>query len=166
MFHTLSGKSVIPKHLCFAIVVDFLPEMCRIPFCGRPESSSSIIWYVKPNARRLTHLAVLACDHAHSFTHKKGFSYQIIEEEYLGLPQQGILPISAKKTITMAIEVLGKKTLPNVHCVALVYLQFHGWTKQVGAIFISLFKNIFIDLKLGNPLTIQWFLTRAYQMKI
>ena len=49
---------------------------------------------VKPNARRLTHLA---CDYAHSFTHQKGLSYQIIELEDSGLPQQGILPISAKK---------------------------------------------------------------------
>ena len=31
------------------------------------------------------------------FTHHKGFSYQIIELEDSGLPQQGILPISAKK---------------------------------------------------------------------
>ena len=38
-----------------------------------------------------------ACEHAHSFTHQKGLSYQIIEEEDSGLPQQGILPMSAKK---------------------------------------------------------------------
>ena len=64
----------------------------------------------KPNARRLKHLA---CDHAHSFTHQKGLSYQIFELEDSGLPQQGILPISAKKTITMATEVW-KKDSP--HC--------------------------------------------------
>ena len=30
-------------------------------------------------------------------THRKGLPYQIIEEEDSGLPQQGILPISAKQ---------------------------------------------------------------------
>ena len=39
----------------------------------------------------------LACDHAHSFTHQEGLSYQIFGLEDSGLPQQGILPISAKK---------------------------------------------------------------------
>ena len=40
----------------------------------------------------------LACDHAHSFTHQKGLSYQIIDLEDSGLPQQGILPITAKNS--------------------------------------------------------------------
>ena len=42
-------------------------------------------------------LCKIACDHAHSFTHQKGLSYEIFEIEDSGLPQQGILPISAKK---------------------------------------------------------------------
>ena len=36
------------------------------------------------------------------FTHHKGLSYQIFELEDSGLPQQGILPISARKTTTKA----------------------------------------------------------------
>ena len=39
----------------------------------------------------------LACDHANSFTHQKGFSNQIFELQDSGLPQLGILPISARK---------------------------------------------------------------------
>ena len=42
-----------------------------------------LIGCVKPNARRLTHLA---SDHTHSFTNQKGLSYQIIELENSGLP--------------------------------------------------------------------------------
>ena len=38
-----SGKSLFPGHLWFAFVVVFLAEMGRIPCCGRPKSSSSII---------------------------------------------------------------------------------------------------------------------------
>ena len=38
-------------------------------------------------------------------------AYQIFELEDSGLPQQGIMPISAKNTITMATEVWGKKRL-------------------------------------------------------
>ena len=66
---------------------------------------------MKPNARRLKHLA---CDHAHSFTHQKVLSYQIFEQEDSGLPEQGILPISARKTITMATDVCLGKDSP--HC--------------------------------------------------
>ena len=36
------------------------------------------------------------------FTHQKGLFYQIFELEDSGLPQQSILPISARKTVTMA----------------------------------------------------------------
>ena len=56
----------------------------------------------------------MACDHAHSFTHQKGLSYQIFELEDSGLPQQGILPISAKKTTTKAKHRVWKKTLLTV----------------------------------------------------
>ena len=54
----------------------------------------------------------LARDHAHGFTHQKGLSYQIFELEDSGLPQQGILPISARKTITMATDVCLEKDSP------------------------------------------------------
>ena len=58
----------------------------------------------------------LACDHTHSFTHQKGLPYQIFELEDSGLPpQQGILPISAKTTITKAKHRVWKKTLLTVH---------------------------------------------------
>ena len=40
--------------------------------------------------------------YAHSFTYQKGLSYQIFELGDSGLPQQGILPISATKTTTKA----------------------------------------------------------------
>ena len=107
------------KHLWFAIVIVFLAEKGGIPCCGRPESSSSNIWWdkplwcEKPNARRLTHLA---CDNAHSFTHQEGICYQIFELEDSGLPQQGILPISAKKTTTKATDVCFEKDC--LHCEA------------------------------------------------
>ena len=68
------------------------------------------------------------------FTHHKGLSYQIIELEDSGLPQQGILPISAKKRKTMATEVLGKKTLPTVpgwNCShGKLFTQRPGWNKR------------------------------------
>ena len=74
--------------------------MGRIPCCGRHESSPSNIWKGKPweciklcvwsHAKCLSLLAL-------GFTHQKGLSYQIFELEDSGLPQQGILPISAKK---------------------------------------------------------------------
>ena len=74
---------------------------------------------MKPNVRRLAHIA---CDHAHSFTHSQGLPYQILEGEDSGLPQQGILPISAKKTITMANHRWLEKDFS--HCaVAQVSLQ-------------------------------------------
>ena len=64
---------------------------------------------------------VYNCVHGHilsllalGFTHHKGFSYQIIELEDSGLPQQGILPISARKTITKATDVCLEKTLLTV----------------------------------------------------
>ena len=93
-------KESFSRHLWFAFVVVFLAEMGRIPCCGRAESSSSNIWYEKP------FWCVKLCAWSHTkcvsllalgFTHHKGFSYQIIELEDSGLPQQGILPISAKK---------------------------------------------------------------------
>ena len=56
----------------------------------------------------------LACDHAHSFTHQKGLSYHIFELEDSGLPQQGILHISARKTKTMATDVCLEKD--SSHC--------------------------------------------------
>ena len=43
-----------------------------------------------------------------------GLSYQIFELEDSGLPEQGILPISARKTITMATDVCLEKDSP--HC--------------------------------------------------
>ena len=47
------------------------------------------------------------------FTHQKGLSYQIFELEDSGLPQQGILPISATKTTTKANHrFLGKDFFP------------------------------------------------------
>ena len=48
------------------------------------------------------------------FTHQKGLSYQIFELEDSGLPQQGILPISAKKHNNNGHRIFGKRTLPNV----------------------------------------------------
>ena len=55
-------------------------------------------------------------------------SYQIIELEDSGLPQQGILPISAKKRITMATEVLGKKD--SSHCGLEVVCDIAARTKS------------------------------------
>ena len=92
--------------------------MGRIPYCGRPESSSSNIWLQeKPfwcvklcawsHAKCLSLLAL-------GFTHQKGLSYQIFELEDSGLPQQGILPISARKTTTKAIHRCLEKTLSTV----------------------------------------------------
>ena len=114
--------------------------MGRIPCCGGPESSSFYyligfkpIWCVKPNARRLTHLG---CDHAHSFTHQKGLSYQIFELEDSGLPQQGILPITARKTITMTIHRCFKKDSP--HC-AKVWIM--SW---------NLFQNVHIVVAVNS----------------
>ena len=66
---------------------------------------------VKPNVRRLAHLA---SDSAHSLTHYQDLSYQIFELEDSGLPQQGILPISARKTTTKAIHRCLEKTLSTV----------------------------------------------------
>ena len=51
--------------------------------------------------------------YAHSFTHQKGLSYQIFELEDSGLPQQSILPISARKTITMANHRCLEKGSPH-----------------------------------------------------
>ena len=59
----------------------------------------------------LTHLA---CDSAHSFIHHQDLSYQIFELEDSGLPQQGILPISARKTITKAYHRCLEKD--SFHC--------------------------------------------------
>ena len=111
-----SGESLFPNICGLPLLLFFWLKWAGNLAVGRPESSSSNIWQdkpfwcVKPNARRLTHLE---CDHAHSFTHQKGLPYQIIQEEDSGLPQQGILPISAKNTITMATEnwglILAKK---------------------------------------------------------
>jgi len=49
---------------------------------------------VKPNARRLAHLAR---DSAHSLTQYQDLSHQIFGLEDSGLPQQGTLCISAKR---------------------------------------------------------------------
>ena len=63
----------------------------------------------KPDAMRLADLAS-----ALSLTHYQDLSYRIFELEDLGLPQQGILPISAKKIITKAKHRVWKKTLLTV----------------------------------------------------
>ena len=55
----------------------------------------------------------LACDNAHSLTHYQDLSYQIFELEDSGLPKQGILPISARKTITMANRRCLEKDSPH-----------------------------------------------------
>ena len=47
-------------------------------------------------------------------THQKGLSYLMFELEDLGLLQQGILPICARKTITMANRKCLEKDSP--HC--------------------------------------------------
>ena len=62
------------------------------------------IWWNKPRS----------IDHAHNFTHQKGFSYQIFELEDSGLPQHGILTISARKTTTRANkpQMFGKRLFP------------------------------------------------------
>ena len=64
----------------------------------------------KPDAMRLADLAS-----ALSLTHYQDLSYRIFELEDLGLPQQGILLISARKTITMANHRCLEKDSP--HCV-------------------------------------------------
>ena len=94
--------------------------MGRIPCYGRPESSSSNIcedkpfWCVKLCAwSHAKYLSLLAL----GFTHQKGLSYQIFELEDSGLLQQGILPISARKTITMANHRCLEKNSP--HCAVL-----------------------------------------------
>ena len=61
-------------------------------------------------------LSLLALD----LTHQKGLSYKIFELEDSGLPQQGILPISARKTTTMATDVWLEKDSP--HCALIVCL--------------------------------------------
>ena len=48
------------------------------------------------------------------FTHEKDLSYEIFELEDSGLPQQGILPISARKTTTKANHGCLKKD--SFHC--------------------------------------------------
>ena len=111
------------KQTSVAIVIVFLAEMGRIPCCGRPKSSSSNIWYDKPfwcvklcawsHAKCLSLLAL-------GFTHQKGLSYQIFELEDSGLPQQGILPISARKTTTKAIHRCLEKTLSTVPAIKLM----------------------------------------------
>ena len=55
------------------------------------------------------------CDHAHSFTHHKGLSFQIIELEDSGLPQQGILPahFSQKNNNKGNPQMFGKDSF---HC--------------------------------------------------
>ena len=55
-------------------------------------------------------LSVLAL----GFTHYQDLSYQIFELEDSGLPQQGILPISARKTIIMANHICLEKD--SLHC--------------------------------------------------
>ena len=86
-----SGKSLFPNICGLPLLLFFWLKWAG--YLDKP------FWRVKPNARRLKHIA---CDHAHSFTHQKGFSYQIFELEESALPQQGILPISARKTTTKA----------------------------------------------------------------
>ena len=112
------GRVFFPKNFC-GHCCSFLAEMGRIPCYGRPESSSSIIWLDKP------FWCVKLCAWSHAkcvsllalgFTHHKGLSYQIFELEDSGLPQQGILPISAKKAITMANHRCLEKDSP--HCAA------------------------------------------------
>ena len=49
------------------------------------------------------------------FTHQNGLSYQIFELEDSGLPQQGILPISAKKQQQGQPTEVWKKTIHTVH---------------------------------------------------
>ena len=63
------------------------------------------------------------------FTHQKGLSYHIFELEDSGLSQQGILPISARKTKTMDTDVCLKKDSP--HC-AKVWdrSENHEWCKR------------------------------------
>ena len=48
------------------------------------------------------------------FTHQEGLSYQIFELEDSGLPQQGILPISAKKQQQRPQMFVWKKTVLTV----------------------------------------------------
>ena len=78
------------------------PNICGLPLL--------LFFWLK----RAGYLAVVECDHAHSFTHQKGLSYQIFELEDSGLPQQGVLPISARKTIIMANHRCLEKDSP--HC--------------------------------------------------
>ena len=56
------------------------------------------------------------------FTHQKGLSYQIFELEDSGLPQQGILPNSARKTITMSNHRYLEKDSP--HCAISLHKNF------------------------------------------
>ena len=68
---------------------------------------------------RISPFGVNNCVHGHmlsllalGFTHQKGLSNQIFELEDSGLPQQGILPISARKT--WQTTFVWKKILPTV----------------------------------------------------
>ena len=62
--------------------------------------------------------------------------YQIFELEDSGLPQQGILPISARKTTTMATDICLKKDSP--HCA-----KGHIFTKVA-----NIFRKVVKSLKL------------------
>ena len=79
------------------------------------------------------------------FSHHKGLSFQIYELENSGLPQQGILPISARKTTTNAIHRCLEKTLSTVQGCK-VYSQIY--LKQVlNSIFAD---GSLIELSLNN----------------
>ena len=58
-------------------------------------------YLLKPVDLNICHKPLAFRDRVNTLrTHHKGFSYQIFELEDSGLPQQGILPISARKTTT------------------------------------------------------------------
>ena len=88
------------------------------------------------------------------FTHTKGLSFQIFELEDSGLPQQGILPISARKTITKANHRCLEKDSP--HCA--MYSVFFRFLDPNSSRFFRLSRQnfeansavIFVTLKTQN----------------
>ena len=94
--------------LCFSVKKSFvLPGGQMIPYTVKSLFPNSVLclcycfwlkWAGYLAVAGLNLLALLAL----GFTHQKGLSYQIFEQEDSGLPQQGILPISAKKPITIS----------------------------------------------------------------
>ena len=81
-------------------------------------------------------------------THQKGFSYQIFEQEDSALPQQGILPISARKTTTKANHRCLEKD--SFHCALTQSRDPEGAPGSSGSLGLRGKEVTFFELEWGS----------------